>query len=83
MISEPYKWVEDFAKAGADQLTFHYEADVGESHEALCESIRKSGMKVGLSVKPKTELSEHVLSLIEKKLVDMVLIMTVEPGFGG
>ncbi len=78
MINEPVRYIEDYKKAGADGLTVHIEAcsDV----RATLEKIRDCGMKVGLSVKPKTPVSE-----IEPyaDLLDLILIMTVEPGFGG
>jgi len=68
------------AKAGADQFTFHIEAT--ESPGSLCRNIRESGMKVGVGVKPGTKV-DTVLEWVDQDLVDMVLIMTVEPGFGG
>lgn len=78
MINEPIRYLADYKKAGADGVTVHVEAcsDV----EATLKAIRELGMKTGLSVKPKTPVSE-----IEKylPLCDNVLIMTVEPGFGG
>lgn len=78
MISEPHKYIEDFAKAGADFLTIHVECD-SPIAETL-ELIRASGVKAALSVKPNTPASaiEPYLSLL-----DMVLVMSVEPGFGG
>ncbi|EFO94382.1 hypothetical protein CRE_13345 [Caenorhabditis remanei] len=82
MVSNPGQWVEPMAKAGATQFTFHYEAiDGGDvAVGELIEKIRKSGMKVGLSVKPGTSV-EHILKHAEH--LDNALIMTVEPGFGG
>ena len=66
MIQEPYKWVDDFAKAGANSMTFHYEADVGEEgFEYLAKKIRDSGMRAGLSIKPKTEIDEKIIFLLE------------------
>ena len=78
MIENPDKYVEPFAKAGADILTFHYEA--ANHAEELIEKIKSYGIKAGISIKPKTK-PEVLLPFIDK--VDMVLIMTVEPGFGG
>lgn len=80
MVDNPYAYVEPFAKVGADIITFHYEAAENEECERVIAKIRQAGIKVGLAIKPKTPVSE-----IEKyiPLVDMVLIMTVEPGFGG
>jgi ribulose-phosphate 3-epimerase len=80
MVSEPEKWVSDFAKAGASQFTFHIEA--AKDPRALVESIRSSQMQVGVALKPKTPVTA-VAELVAENLVDMVLIMTVEPGFGG
>ena len=78
MINEPIRYLEDYKKAGADGITVHIEAcsDV----KATLEKIRALGLKSGLSVKPATPVSE-VLPYLE--LCDLVLIMTVEPGFGG
>ena len=78
MISEPEKYIEAFAKAGADIITFHYEAT--NNPEELIELIHSFGVKAGISVKPDTPT--FVLEPLVRK-VDMVLIMTVEPGFGG
>lgn len=80
MISEPAKWVPVFGKAGASQYTFHIEAT--DDAAAICEAVRAAGMQVGVALKPKTPASS-VFSLIDAGLVDMVLVMTVEPGFGG
>lgn len=78
MISEPIRYIKSFADAGADIITFHIEAcsDV----VSTIDEVKKCGKKVGISVKPSTPINE-VFKYIE--LVDMVLIMTVEPGFGG
>ena len=78
MIVEPEKYVERFADAGADLVTFHIEAT--ECVDRCIELLRAKGVKVGVSVKPKTPLS--VLEPILDK-IDLVLIMSVEPGFGG
>lgn len=80
MVAKPEQWVEPMAGAGADQFTFHIEAT--EQPGALCRKIREAGMKVGVGVKPGTK-AESVLEWTDQGLVDMVLIMTVEPGFGG
>ena len=78
MIQEPLRYVEDFKRAGADIITVHVEAceDIVET----LEKIKELGMKVGVSIKPNT--SVKVLEPLLDK-VDMVLVMTVEPGFGG
>lgn len=80
MIENPEKYIEDFAKAGADIITFHYEAVKEENIEEICNKIKSLGCKAGISIKPKT--NQNVL-LPYLKFVDMVLVMTVEPGFGG
>jgi len=77
MIKDPLPYVEDFKKAGADLITVHYEA---ENAEASLRKIRELGLKAGLSVKPATPISEIEYLL---PLCDLVLVMTVEPGFGG
>ena len=89
MVSEPERWVGDFASAGADIFTFHVEATAGRKAEDgtdltewLLGNIRAKGMKTGLAVKPKTAV-EDALVYVRKGLVDMLLVMTVEPGFGG
>lgn len=78
MITEPIRYVEDFAKAGADLITIHLEAC--EDVDATIAKIKECGCKVGVSIKPKTPVSA-LEPYIEK--IDMVLIMSVEPGFGG
>lgn len=78
MISEPLKYIEDFVKAGSDIITFHYESD--SDVDETVDLIRSLGCKAGLSVKPKTDI-EKVFPYLDK--LEMVLIMTVEPGFGG
>lgn len=79
MISEPEKYIEVFANAGADIITFHYEA-AGENSLNLLKLIKSLNKKAGLSIKPKTkpEEIEHLISA-----ADLILVMTVEPGFGG
>ena len=78
MIVDPLRYIEDFAASGADGITFHLEA--AKDPGAVIEKIRACGKKVGISVKPGTEFSE-VIPFLDR--VDMLLIMTVEPGFGG
>ena len=79
MISEPQKYIEDFAKAGADIITFHYEA-TKENTDNVISQIKDLGIKVGLSVKPKTPVKDVIKYLSD---IDLFLVMTVEPGFGG
>jgi ribulose-phosphate 3-epimerase len=78
MITDPLKYVEDFVKAGADMITFHYES-VSDPF-ATVDAIHRAGCKAGISIKPDTP-AEAVIPFLDK--VDAVLIMTVEPGFGG
>ena len=78
MVVEPEKLVEPFARAGADNITFHYEA--ASNAEKVIDLIRSSGCKVGISIKPNTSI-DKIYHLLDK--VDLVLIMSVEPGFGG
>ncbi len=78
MIVDPQKYIEQFHKAGADSITIHYEAD-SPVKETL-QAIRDMGCKAGLSIKPKTPV-EEIFPLLP--LCDLVLVMSVEPGFGG
>ncbi|MBR1942474.1 ribulose-phosphate 3-epimerase [bacterium] len=80
MIENPEKYIEDFASAGADIITFHYEAVKPENIEEICNKIKSLGCKSGISIKPKTNQKDLIPYL---QFVDMVLVMTVEPGFGG
>ena len=80
MIDTPIKYAENFCKAGADYLTIHVEADTPENIRKTIELIRSLGVKPGIVVKPKTP-AEAIVEYLP--LVDMVLVMTVEPGFGG
>ncbi|APT92473.1 ribulose-phosphate 3-epimerase [Corynebacterium phocae] len=81
MIENPGKWVEDFAKAGADTIVFHVEAVADqEAALALAAKIRDLGVKAGFSVKPGTPIEPWLDKLAH---FDEVLVMTVEPGFGG
>lgn len=79
MVEHPEKWIDDFKNAGASSLTFHVEA--AENPKVLIERIHAAGMKAGIALKPKSPV-EAVLPFVEGG-VDMVLVMTVEPGFGG
>lgn len=78
MITEPIRYIDTFKKSGADLITVHYEAC--EDLDATLETIRDAGVKVGLSINPDTPC-DVVFPYIEK--VDMVLVMSVYPGFGG
>ena len=78
MIEEPIRYIEEFAKIGADIITVHYEAC--QDVDATIDAIHKCGCKAGLSIKPATPV-EAAFPYLNK--IDMVLVMTVEPGFGG
>ncbi|MBO7310593.1 MAG: ribulose-phosphate 3-epimerase [Clostridia bacterium] len=78
MIIEPERYIKDYVDAGADIITFHYESC--KDPEAVIDLIRSYGVKASMSIKPATP-PEAVYPLISK--LDMVLVMTVEPGFGG
>uniref|UniRef100_A0A669C9K2 ribulose-phosphate 3-epimerase n=1 Tax=Oreochromis niloticus TaxID=8128 RepID=A0A669C9K2_ORENI len=78
MVSRPEQWVKPMAAAGANQYTFHLEATTNPGN--LIKEIRESGMKVGLAIKPGTTVEELAPWANE---IDMALVMTVEPGFGG
>ena len=80
MIDRPIRYVEDFVKAGADYVTIHVEADQPQNNLEALKKIKALGCKAAISLKPKTP-AEVAIPYLE--LVDMVLIMTVEPGFGG
>lgn len=80
MITEPVRYAETFCKAGADLLMFHVESDTPENISRALEITKAHGVKVGLTVKPATPVSA-VAPWLEQ--LDMILVMTVEPGFGG
>lgn len=78
MIENPKKFIQDFKDAGADIITFHYEAV--ENVFEVIKAIKDAGLKAGLSIKPKTP-AEDIFRFLSH--LDLVLVMTVEPGFGG
>lgn len=78
MIVEPEKYVRRFVEAGADYVTFHYEAT--NDIEGCINAIREAGARVGISIKPATDAAA-LTDILSK--VDLVLVMSVEPGFGG
>ncbi len=80
MITRPIRYVEAFVKAGADLLVIHIEADTMENNLACLKKIRALGCKAGIALKPGTPAQEAEPYL---GLCDLVLVMTVEPGFGG
>ena len=80
MIDRPIRYVEEFVKAGADWLTIHIEADQPQNTLEALDRIRALGCRAAISLKPKTP-AEAAIPYLEK--CDMILVMTVEPGFGG
>ncbi len=78
MVTEPERYIRDFVACGADSITVHAEAC--EDLERTVEQIREAGVKAGISIKPATPVND-ISHMLED--VDMVLIMTVQPGFGG
>ena len=80
MIDRPIRYVEEFIKAGADFVTIHVEADQPQNTLEALDKIHALGAKAGIVLKPKTP-AEAAIPYLEK--CDMVLVMTVEPGFGG
>lgn len=80
MIDRPLRYVDEFCKAGSDLLTIHVEADTEEHTLEALKKIRAAGVRAAISVKPKTP-AEAVLPYLPQ--CDLILVMTVEPGFGG
>ena len=81
MVTNPEKWIADMAAAGTDIFTFHIEvSDSADAVTAMIHQVKAAGMKVGLALKPGTPV-ESVYPYLP--LLDQVLVMTVEPGFGG
>ena len=80
MIDRPVRYVEEFVKAGADYVTIHVEADQPQNTLEALDKIHALGCKAGIVLKPRTPV-EAAIPYLEK--CDMILVMTVEPGFGG
>ena len=80
MIDRPIRYVEQFVKAGADYVTIHVEADQPQNILAALDKIHELGCKAGIVLKPRTP-AEVAIPYLEK--CDLILVMTVEPGFGG
>ncbi|MGN1134066.1 MAG: ribulose-phosphate 3-epimerase [Oscillospiraceae bacterium] len=78
MITDPIRYIDNYADLGVTGITFHYEA--ANDVQAVIDKIRSRGKKVGLAIKPDTEV-KRVLPYLHE--IDMLLVMTVEPGFGG
>uniref|UniRef100_A0A7S3J3N2 ribulose-phosphate 3-epimerase n=1 Tax=Euplotes harpa TaxID=151035 RepID=A0A7S3J3N2_9SPIT len=83
MASNPKKWVVPLKEAGGDQFVFHYETVTPDEIDELISLIKDNGMKVGMAIKPKTPMDETIIDVLKKDVLDMFLVMTVEPGFGG
>ncbi|CAK9145474.1 unnamed protein product [Ilex paraguariensis] len=82
MVTNPLDYVEPFGKAGASGFTFHVEASK-DNWQELVERIKSKGMRPGVALKPGTPIEEVYPLLEGENSVEMVLVMTVEPGFGG
>ena len=80
MIDRPIRYVDAFCKAGASILTIHIEADTEQNNLAALKKIRENGVRAAISIKPKTPVDQALKYL---PYCDLVLVMTVEPGFGG
>jgi len=78
MIDEPIRYIEEFTKAGADMITIHLESC--QDVQATIDKIHEQGIKAGITIKPKTP-AESLIPYLDK--VEMILLMSVEPGFGG
>lgn len=79
MISEPLRYIKNFSEAGADRITFHVESD--SDTEKVLDLIFNMNLKAGLSLKPKTKV-EEIIPYLKHEALDLILVMTVEPGFG-
>lgn len=82
MVTNPSDYVAPFAKAGASGFTFHIEV-VKDNWRDLLKSIKSAGMQAGVALRPRTAVEEIFPLVEDEEHVDMVLVMTVEPGFGG
>ena len=80
MIDRPLRYVEEFCDAGADIVTIHAEADTVENNQEALRRIRAKGKKTGVSIKPGTPITALDPYM---DMMDLILVMTVEPGFGG
>ena len=78
MIIDPIRYIDNYANLGVQGITFHYEA--AKDIQAVIDKIRSRGLKVGMAIKPATQVKQILPYLHE---IDMILVMTVEPGFGG
>ena len=80
MIDRPIRYIDKFAEAGADIITFHFEAEESNNIQETINEIHKYGKKAGLSIRPETPVHE-LIPYIDS--LDLILVMTVEPGYGG
>jgi len=80
MIDRPIRYIDKFAEAGADIITFHFESDESNNIQKTITEIHKNGKKAGLSIRPETPVQE-LMPYIDS--LDLILVMTVEPGYGG
>lgn len=84
MATNPLIWVQPLHSSGASSFTFHIETiDSAESLTGILNEIKKIGMKTGIAIRPSSEVPQIMIESIRNGLVDLVLVMTVEPGFGG
>ena len=84
MATSPENWIQPMHEAGASSFTFHVETtETYEQLEAILHRIRALGMRSGVAIRPSTEIPQRMLDGIRNGLVDLALVMTVEPGFGG
>lgn len=81
MVENPEDYIDQFARAGADSITVHAEATDEDGLEALLKAIKSKGLKTGVSINPETAVERIPRRLL--KDIDMILIMSVHPGFGG
>lgn len=81
MVTNPEDYIEPMKDAGCDMFTYHIEATTDA--KGLSKKIKDAGMKAGVALKPGTLVDDTIYALVDEGLVDMVLVMTVEPGFGG
>jgi ribulose-phosphate 3-epimerase len=80
MIDAPIRYIQKFAEAGADIITFHIEAEKDENIQKTIDKIHKYGKKAGISLRPNTPV-QKIIPYLDS--LDLILIMTVEPGYGG
>ena len=80
MIQEPYKYLDDFIKSGANWISFHWEVVTETGAKRICKELRQKNIKAGIALSPLTD-PKVILPILDD--IDFVLIMTVEPGFGG